>query len=170
MEGMVNDLQLAKEKHTVFEDWRRAGNKKLPCDLHVNVLTYGFWPQYQVYLNSSFPSHQLGECQVVVSRIQSGVAPISSAQYTFSTYYLLLKAFKFRQSRWTHHCCLDCCNVKRTFNPCAQKQGLLGVIHLLISRVLACPQMLHQLTLIFCCSLLTWPCLRRWPTVWTCSR
>ena len=44
MEGMVNDLQLAKEKHQAFKDWRQEHNKPLPYDLVVSVLTTGFWP------------------------------------------------------------------------------------------------------------------------------
>ena len=48
MDGMVNDLQLAKEKHTRFDEWKRTNQRELPCDLHVNVLTIGFWPPYKV--------------------------------------------------------------------------------------------------------------------------
>ncbi|KAK9839448.1 hypothetical protein WJX81_002626 [Elliptochloris bilobata] len=47
MEGMVNDLQLAREKQQQFDDWKQAGEKELPIELSVNVLTTGFWPTYK---------------------------------------------------------------------------------------------------------------------------
>lgn len=50
MEGMVNDLQLAREKQTVFADWRVAQNRVLPYDLVVSVLTIGYWPTYKASL------------------------------------------------------------------------------------------------------------------------
>eukprot|EP00198_Chlamydomonas_reinhardtii_P003599 XP_001692935.1 cullin [Chlamydomonas reinhardtii] len=46
MEGMVTDLQLAKEKQQHFDDWLKKGSK-LPIDLSVTVLTTGFWPTYK---------------------------------------------------------------------------------------------------------------------------
>lgn len=48
MEGMVNDLQLAREKHTIFNEWRLEEGRVLPYDLVVSVLTTGFWPTYKV--------------------------------------------------------------------------------------------------------------------------
>lgn len=48
MEGMVNDLQLAREKHQHFTDWKNNNNRQLPYDLVVSVLTTGFWPSYKV--------------------------------------------------------------------------------------------------------------------------
>ncbi len=48
MEGMVNDLQLAREKQQAFDEWKKAGEKELPLDLSVTVLTTGFWPTYKV--------------------------------------------------------------------------------------------------------------------------
>lgn len=47
MEGMVNDLQLAREKQQQFDDWKKAGEKELAIELSVNVLTTGFWPTYK---------------------------------------------------------------------------------------------------------------------------
>ena len=47
MEGMVNDLAMAREKTAAFVEWKQANNKKLPYDLSVNVLTTGFWPTYK---------------------------------------------------------------------------------------------------------------------------
>lgn len=44
----MNDLQLAKEKHQAFKDWRQTNNKLLPYDMVVSVLTTGFWPTYKV--------------------------------------------------------------------------------------------------------------------------
>ena len=51
MEGMVTDLQLARDKQRLFEDWRREHTeecKPLAMDLQVTVLTTGFWPTYKV--------------------------------------------------------------------------------------------------------------------------
>lgn len=48
MEGMVNDLQLAKEKERQFDDWRESKSINLPIDMNVTVLTTGFWPSYKV--------------------------------------------------------------------------------------------------------------------------
>ncbi|DBA74791.1 TPA: Cullin-1 [Trebouxia sp. C0005] len=49
MEGMVTDLQLARDKQQGFEDWKRenAADKPLAMDLQVTVLTTGFWPSYK---------------------------------------------------------------------------------------------------------------------------
>eukprot|EP00775_Hariotina_reticulata_P008401 gene8401-8585_t len=47
MEGMVTDLQLAREKQQNFDDWKQRKNKQLPIDLSVTVLTTGFWPTYK---------------------------------------------------------------------------------------------------------------------------
>lgn len=48
MEGMVNDLQLAREKHAGFAEWKTEQKRTLPYDLIVSVLTTGFWPTYKV--------------------------------------------------------------------------------------------------------------------------
>ena len=48
MEGMVTDLQLAREKQAEFDRWKRDNNKQLPVELSVTVLTTGFWPTYKV--------------------------------------------------------------------------------------------------------------------------
>lgn len=50
MEGMVNDLQLAKEKHQAFKDWKGTQSRQLPYDMVVSVLTTGFWPTYKACL------------------------------------------------------------------------------------------------------------------------
>ena len=48
MEGMVTDLQLAREKQQAFETWQRHNSKSTPLDLSVTVLTTGFWPAFKV--------------------------------------------------------------------------------------------------------------------------
>ena len=48
MEGMVTDLQLAREKQVEFDRWKRDNDKQLPVELSVTVLTTGFWPTYKV--------------------------------------------------------------------------------------------------------------------------
>ncbi|MEW5319419.1 MAG: hypothetical protein WDW38_010572 [Sanguina aurantia] len=47
MEGMVTDLQLAREKQQNFDRWREENGKVLAIDLTVTVLTTGFWPTYK---------------------------------------------------------------------------------------------------------------------------
>ena len=47
MEGMVTDLQLAREKQQAFETWQRQNSKSSPLDLSVTVLTTGFWPAFK---------------------------------------------------------------------------------------------------------------------------
>lgn len=51
MEGMVTDLQLARDKQQNFDEWKRehAADKPLTMDLTVTVLTTGFWPSYKVH-------------------------------------------------------------------------------------------------------------------------
>ncbi|CAL8463270.1 g2804 [Coccomyxa elongata] len=48
MEGMVTDLQLAREKQQGFEAWQKENGKSLSIDMSVQVLTTGFWPQYKM--------------------------------------------------------------------------------------------------------------------------
>lgn len=48
MEGMVTDLQLAREKQREFEDWMKKVGKGVGIDMGVQVLTTGFWPTYKV--------------------------------------------------------------------------------------------------------------------------
>ena len=55
MEGMVNDLQLAREKHQNFTDWKRENGRSLMYDMVVSVLTTGFWPTYKVRAPLPFP-------------------------------------------------------------------------------------------------------------------
>lgn len=47
MEGMVQDLQLAKEKDRQFQEWLERKGVRLPLDMNVTVLTTGFWPSYK---------------------------------------------------------------------------------------------------------------------------
>lgn len=66
MEGMVTDLQLARDKQRLFEDWRRenADCKPLGMDLQVTVLTTGFWPSYKVPSQALQAGLQCMQCQV----------------------------------------------------------------------------------------------------------
>jgi hypothetical protein len=41
MEGMINDLQVAREKQTAFTDWVKAQGKTLPVDMTVTVRPRG---------------------------------------------------------------------------------------------------------------------------------
>eukprot|EP00889_Picochlorum_renovo_P001901 jgi/Picre1/28931/NNA_004326.t1 len=48
MEGMVQDLQIAREKELDFRSWLDRKNTSLPVDMNVTVLTTGYWPSYKV--------------------------------------------------------------------------------------------------------------------------
>lgn len=58
MEGMVQDLQLAKEKERAFTEWLERKSVKLPLDMNVTVLTTGFWPTYKP-LEMNLPEEML---------------------------------------------------------------------------------------------------------------
>lgn len=47
MEGMVQDLQMAREKERNFRNWLEERNITLPLDMNVTVLTTGYWPSYK---------------------------------------------------------------------------------------------------------------------------
>ena len=48
MEGMVTDLQLARDNQTAFEKWMDDDKERRPkVDFTVTVLTTGFWPTYK---------------------------------------------------------------------------------------------------------------------------
>jgi cullin 1 len=47
MEGMVQDLQLAKEKDRAYGEWLARQAATLPLDMSVTVLTTGFWPSFK---------------------------------------------------------------------------------------------------------------------------
>ena len=48
MEGMVLDLQTARELQQLYEDWKEAQAEKIGLDINVTVLTIGNWPTYKV--------------------------------------------------------------------------------------------------------------------------
>jgi len=55
MEGMVTDLQLAKDNQARFVEYLSSNPEKKPqIDLTVNVLTTGFWPTYK-FVELSLP-------------------------------------------------------------------------------------------------------------------
>jgi len=48
MEGMINDVTVAKDKHTDLENYIRTNPELNPkVDLSVQVLTTGYWPTYK---------------------------------------------------------------------------------------------------------------------------
>ncbi|RZC50740.1 hypothetical protein C5167_019159 [Papaver somniferum] len=48
MEGMVTELQLAKDNQSEFEEFQKSNALAHPgIDLTVTVLTTGFWPSYK---------------------------------------------------------------------------------------------------------------------------
>ena len=58
MEGMVTDLQLAREKQGAFDAWVARRARALPLDLTVTVLTTGFWPTYKA-LDLALPAEMV---------------------------------------------------------------------------------------------------------------
>lgn len=44
MEGMVRDLQMARERQQAFSEWCSTNSRKLDLALEVTVLTTGYWP------------------------------------------------------------------------------------------------------------------------------
>lgn len=47
MEGMVTDLQLARDKAAAFQEWKDRSGRQFAVDVSVTVLTTGFWPTYK---------------------------------------------------------------------------------------------------------------------------
>ncbi|RZC51942.1 hypothetical protein C5167_020362 [Papaver somniferum] len=59
MEGMVTDLQLAKDNQSEFEEFQKSNAHAHPgIDLTVTVLTTGFWPSYKS-LDLNLPSEMV---------------------------------------------------------------------------------------------------------------
>lgn len=46
IEGMMNDLDLAKDQAKKYEDWQTARGKKPDCNFDVKILTTSYWPTY----------------------------------------------------------------------------------------------------------------------------
>lgn len=80
MEGMVNDLALAREKQQAFEDWMKNSERKLKIDFNVTVLTTGFWPSYKVRGRGSFTTEGKGQAGGQGGQRQEGRAVISSSR------------------------------------------------------------------------------------------
>ena len=86
MEGMVTDLQLAREKQGMFDEWLKRRPRALPLDLSVTVLTTGFWPTYKA-LDLALPAELVrrgcfvGCLLLVFVRCVSGGRPVSSNLY-----------------------------------------------------------------------------------------
>jgi len=62
MEGMVTDLQLAKEDQRRFVDWM-AEHRRPPVDMTVTVLTTGYWPSYKA-LELTLPTEMIQAVEV----------------------------------------------------------------------------------------------------------
>jgi cullin 1 len=49
MEGMVSDLQLARDMQQRFKEWKSQRSvQHSKIDLSLTVLTTGYWPTYKV--------------------------------------------------------------------------------------------------------------------------
>ena len=91
MEGMVGDLQLARDMQQRFEEWRSeqadgaaggGGNSAAPeksaLDVTVSVLTTGFWPTYK-FVDIDLPKEMLeGQAQFKVGRAVESSEPLQS--------------------------------------------------------------------------------------------
>mmetsp|Transcript_15091 Transcript_15091/g.45575 ORF Transcript_15091/g.45575 Transcript_15091/m.45575 type:complete len:755 (-) Transcript_15091:786-3050(-) len=59
MEGMVNDLQLARDNQQAFEEWCQGqANSGSVVDITVSVLTTGYWPSYKT-LDLTLPQEMI---------------------------------------------------------------------------------------------------------------
>lgn len=87
MEGMVTDLQLARDKQQNFDEWKRehAADKPLTMDLTVTVLTTGFWPSYKVHMQSSCLFLLLAQCPAFSALLQSLLVPESMYPWLITT-------------------------------------------------------------------------------------
>jgi len=64
MEGMVTDLQLAREWQPPFDEWLAEREGKKPgIDITVTVLTTGFWPTYK-FIELSLPQEMVNGVEV----------------------------------------------------------------------------------------------------------
>jgi len=64
MEGMVMDLQLARENQGIFEDWLEEQPQRKPnIDMTVTVLTTGYWPTYK-FMELALPAEMVAGVEV----------------------------------------------------------------------------------------------------------
>ena len=47
IEGMMNDLELAKDSSKAYSDYIVAKNKEDPIDFDIKILTTSYWPTYK---------------------------------------------------------------------------------------------------------------------------
>jgi len=93
MEGMVTDLQLARDTQQGFDSWlAQDASRKGDVDLNVTVLTTGFWPTYK-FTELALP------------------APMVKCVETFKAFYE--ERTKHRKLTWIY--ALGTCSVKGNF-------------------------------------------------------
>jgi len=94
MEGMVTDLQLARDNQTAFETWMGDDDARRPkVDFTVTVLTTGFWPTYK-FMELALPEEMV------------------SCVTTFKTFYE--GRTMHRKLTWIY--ALGMCHVKASFD------------------------------------------------------
>lgn len=49
IEGMMNDLEIAKESAKKYHDWRTAQEGEDPIDFDIKILTTSYWPTYKSF-------------------------------------------------------------------------------------------------------------------------
>ena len=49
IEGMMNDLELAKDQSKNYNDFKTLKNKDDPIDFEIKILTTSYWPSYKSY-------------------------------------------------------------------------------------------------------------------------
>lgn len=99
MEGMVTDLQLAREKQREFKEWVGEHEEQMGIDMGVQVLTTGFWPTYKA-TDLAFPE-EIAE-GVRVFKVHPGFL-LSAACHSPST-------FVYSQVRSLQSICRLCCD------------------------------------------------------------
>ena len=49
IEGMMNDLETARENAKKYEDWCQEKGKNDAIDFDIKILTTSYWPSYKSY-------------------------------------------------------------------------------------------------------------------------
>jgi len=81
IEGMMNDLELARENSKKYNDWRSNQEGEDPVDFDIKILTTSYWPSYKSF-ELSVPE------------------PIKSCMDSFETFYKRQQQNHHREIKW----------------------------------------------------------------------
>jgi cullin 1 len=81
IEGMMNDLELAKEHHRKYSEYTNENNLHDPIDFEFKILTTSYWPSYKSF-ELSVPTE------------------INSCMERFSDYYAKIPTNHHRELKW----------------------------------------------------------------------